>query len=918
MLQLNYLSSQNADYIETLLERYLHDPNDVDDSWRYFFDGFHLSQTVEPTPVRGVAPPSALTSDQIELEFKVAALIETYRNHGHIASDINPLEPRASEIPEELSLRYFGLKDEHLKRSFEAGRLLSKSQALTLEEILARLKKVYCGKIGIEYSHVHDEKARQWLQAKVEGATRPSFSFEPVTILEQLTQTEVFEQYLHTRFVAQKRFSIEGADVLIPMLHQLIEQSAALGGEDIVMGMAHRGRLNVLTHIFRKKYEYLLTEFEGNYQADTSVSEGDVKYHMGYSYDHKTKEGKVVHLSLANNPSHLEFVNPVVNGIARAKIDQKAKASAKNVQDVLEKVLAITIHGDAAFAGQGIVYETIQMSALRGYKVGGTIRIILNNQVGFTTRPSDARSTRYASDVAKMLDVPIFHCNGDDVESAIQVVQWALEYRQAFQRDVVIDLVCYRKYGHNEGDEPSFTQPLMYQKIKTHASPRAKYAEALQNRNALTVAQAEGLVEKIQNQLIQLHEQIKAKGNKGAVSVFEGMWKNLRRPHEKDFFSPVPSTRVSLETLKTLGVKLCVTPPAFHPHPKLVRLLSERRQMIEKGHGLDWGTVETLAYATLLNEGNPVRLSGQDVERGTFSHRHSVLYDVENNKTYIPLNHLSATQAQYFVVNSLLSESAVLGFEYGYSIADPHTLTIWEAQFGDFMNGAQVIIDQFIATSESKWERMSGLVLLLPHGYEGQGPEHSSARLERFLQLCGRDNIQVMNLTTPAQLFHALRRQMKREFRKPLVIMSPKKLLRLPEAVSSLQDLANGGFQEVLDDPRASPKVQHLLLCCGKIYYELVMEREKQKADHVAIVRLEQLYPWPQEKIAEVLKKYKNAKRMTWVQEEPRNMGAWSFVREFIPSMEYVGRAVAAAPAVGSPKAHQKEQERIIKTALEK
>ncbi|HRK01795.1 MAG TPA: 2-oxoglutarate dehydrogenase E1 component [Oligoflexia bacterium] len=935
-----YLKSQNADYIEELYARYLENPHSVDESWQYFFDGLvmgegaakddaeeHLSNGKSnghangnggasgPQLVATAAPVTPLSS-ALSHEAKVAELIQAYRELGRLLADTNPLES-PTKSHELLDLKKFELSEADLERKFTAARLLGFTQPATLREILAMLHETYCGKIGVEYTHIEDPGSRHWLEDRMEKVrNRPQFDGAiKKQILKKLTEAECFERYLHTRFVAQKRFSVEGGDAIIPMLDRLAVRASALGASDMVMGMAHRGRLNVLTNIFGKKYEDIFTEFEGTYQVDTSLGEGDVKYHMGYSADMQTPSG-VIHLSLASNPSHLEFVNPVVEGMARAKQTMK--------QDVArEKVVPVLIHGDAAFAGQGVVYETLQLSQLAGYATGGTIHFVINNQVGFTTSPCDARSTTYSTDLAKMLESPIFHVNGDDAEACVYVTELAMDYRQKFHKDVVIDLICYRKYGHNEGDEPGFTQPAMYRKIKDHRSPRETYAAELAARGDLSAADADMIVQQINGLLTEAHARAKSAAKAPHVSVFEGAWKGLKRASDEDIWVRT-QTAVKETTLKEIGKKMTEVPADFEVHPKLVRLLETRAKSVETGQNIDWGTGELLAYGSLLVEGRSIRLSGQDCERGTFSHRHSVFANYSKDGKYSPLNHLKSGQGRFEVYNSNLSETGVLGFEYGYSIADPSVLTIWEAQFGDFANGAQVIIDQFIASSEMKWQRMSGVTLLLPHGYEGQGPEHSSARLERFLQLCAKNNMQVCNLTTPAQIFHALRRQLLRDFRKPLVVMSPKSLLRHPEAVSKLADFTSAGFSEVIADSGAdAERVGRVLFCSGKVFYDLQAARKTKGRSDVAIVRVEQLYPWPTKQIESELKKYPNAKEVMWVQEEPRNMGAWLFVRDYLENnlvagqrLSYVGRGASAAPAVGSAKVHEKEQKALIEAAL--
>ncbi len=931
--KLSYLKSSNADYIEELWRRYLENAESVDVSWRYFFEGLELGEETEssarPTTAGSVMPvpqSSPTTSVDFSAEAKVAELITAYRELGRLLANIDPLTPQPSSHPM-LELSRFGLSSNDLSRTFTAGRLIGLGPS-SLSEILKRLKETYSGSIGVEYTHIQNTEERKWLQEKMESSqNRASLDSETrLMILKSLSKSETFERFLHTRYVAQKRFSVEGAESVIPTLECMIECGAELGAEEFVLGMAHRGRLNVLTHIFGKPPEHIFTEFEGTYKTDVSMGEGDVKYHKGYSADVTTRKGKSVHLSLASNPSHLEFINPVIEGVSRAKQTMKKDFDRK-------KVIPIAIHGDAAFSGQGVCFETLNLSQLPGYTTGGTLHIVINNQVGFTTSPDESRSTTYSTDLAKMLEVPIFHVNGDNPEALWYVARLCVEYRQKFNKDVFIDLICYRKYGHNEGDEPSFTQPLLYKKIKSHPSTREIYANQLIEAKVIQPADAGAIVDEINEHLTSAQAKTKAEAPAPIVSVFEGVWKSLRRPKEEDFFQPV-KTAIGKKTLLELSERLNQVPSSLHLHSKLTRFFDSRQKAVKEGTGIDWGNGEILAYASLLMEGHPVRLSGQDAQRGTFTHRHSVLNDFETGEKYIPLNHLGEDQALFEVYNSHLSEAGVLGFEYGYSIADPKTLVIWEAQFGDFANGAQVIIDQFIASSESKWQRMSGITLLLPHGFEGQGPEHSSARLERFLQLCGKNNMIVCNLSTPAQLFHALRRQVKREFRKPLVVMSPKSLLRHPAAVSSVEDFTQGSFEEVLDDPQfTSPseveKIKRILICSGKVYYDLMHERITKKITDVAILRLEQIYPWPAAKLAQILNRYKKNVPIFWVQEEPRNMGAWSFVfntwaggydcfQEKVDNrpLQFIGREIGAAPAVGSHKIHEIEQENLIKKAL--
>lgn len=923
MEKFSYLKSINAGYIDELYARFVADPDSVDASWRLLFEGLELGATAEgeaPAPASAPAEsPVSLSpgapSGEEAAEAKAGLFIQSFRELGRLLANVDPLTP-APQHHDLLRIERFGLTQADLKRTFAAGRLLEMGPA-TLEEIIQRLREIYAGSIGVEFTHIEDGDSRSWLRHRMEKSrNRADIDTETKKrILRKLTESEVFEHFLHTRYVGQKRFSGEGADGVIPLIDCLIEKGGELGVKEIVMGMAHRGRLNVLVNTFGKPPEAIFGEFEGKLNAEQDSGEGDVKYHMGFSANVVTRGGHPVHLSLASNPSHLEAVDPVIEGVARAKQEMYNDANR-------EQVVPILVHGDASFAGQGIVYETLNLSQLEGYKTGGTIHIVINNQVGFTTSPGEARSTTYATDLAMMLEIPIFHVNGDDPEALWYLGQLCMEYRQKFHRDVVIDLVCYRRHGHNEGDEPSFTQPLMYKKIKSRSTPRAIYAQRLVEAGTLTEADAKAMVDELTDGFAQAQERARSESLPTSVSVFEGTWRGLHKPAPEEMFAPV-QTQVPAETLREIGAAIFGEPKNFTPHPKLVKLLHGRLESATAGKGMDWGTVENLCYGSLVWEGQTVRLSGQDAERGTFSHRHSVLHDYETGEKFTPLQHLG--RGRFFVYNSHLSEAGVLGFEFGYALADPRALTIWEAQFGDFSNGAQIIIDQFITTAESKWKRMNGLVMLLPHGYEGQGPEHSSARLERYLQLCGRYNMQVANFTTPAQLFHALRRQVKRNFRKPLVVMSPKSLLRHPLAVSDITDLAEGRFHELLDDPGIQDKqaVRRVLLCSGKIFYELYQEREKREARDRAVVRIEQLYPWPERQLEELLATYPDNVEISWVQEEPRNMGAWIFMRDRWldgrlgnRKITYVGRPTSATPAVGSAKAHEKEQKLLIETAL--
>ncbi len=923
MSKWTYFQGANASYIDQIFEQYRQDPSSVEDTWRSFFEGMELgAEMADGGETR--AKPNALQSSDLNKEAKVTEVINFFRSRGRFLAKLDPLGMKPPQ--ERFELKNFGLSESDLTETFTAGSLIGLGKA-SLRDILSRLEQTYASTLAVEYKHIQQAERIEWLQHHMESSgNRESLSKEVrKKILRRLTDSEVFENFLNSRFVAQKRFSIEGGESLIPALDRIINVASASGANNVVMGMAHRGRLNVLANTFGKNYEYIFTEFEQTYELKFNRTEGDVKYHMGYSADIVTESGESMHLSLANNPSHLEFVNPVVEGIARAKQNEQNDINRS-------KVIPILIHGDAAFAGQGVVFETLNFSQVAGYWTGGTIHIVIDNQIAFTATSNETRSTPFSTDVAKMLAAPIFHVNGDDPEALYYAAKLATEYRQNFKCDVFIDLICYRKYGHNESDEPAFTQPLMYKNIRNRQSVRELYAQRLITEGVITAEEAQAMIDQLTQKMQTALDLTRAEKPQPFVSSYQNKnWKKFRSLEEvSDMFKEI-DTKVKAETLHELSQKLNHAPEGFHLHPKLQRLFETRAKSVEQGVGMDWGTVEALTFASLLKDGYGVRLSGQDAERGTFSHRHSVWNDVEFGNRYVPLQNLGENYAKFLVINSTLSEAGILGFEYGWSLATPTSLVIWEAQFGDFFNGAQVIIDQFISSGESKWRRASGLVMLLPHGYEGQGPEHSSARIERFLQSCANDNMSVCNFTTPANLFHALRRQMLRDFRRPLVVATPKSLLRHPLAVSSLDDLSNGSFQEVIDDHRDLAKSgRKILLCSGKIYYDLLAKAEEKGLKNVAIIRLEQLYPWPEVKLVAILSKYSKDAQIFWVQEEPRNMGAWTFVSSMWSgaldnfsekhlggkSIRYIGREVGAAPAVGSYKKHVLEQETIVEKAL--
>jgi 2-oxoglutarate dehydrogenase E1 component len=915
----------NAALVEEIRQRYEVDPSSVHESWAELFE--QLAPGLEPDPgaEAASAPPPAAEppapgTELAERHARVLRLIHAYRARGHRVAATDPLGGAPSYFPE-LDPAHYGLGHEDMDRPAVAGDLPG-GPVQTLGQILGRLRRTYCRSVGVEFTHVQDPGRKMWMLRRLEESenTREFATGERLRILEKLSAAELFERFLHTRFLGQKRFSLEGAEALIPALDVLVEDAPARGIRELVIGMAHRGRLNVLSNILGKSLESMFSEFEDSPLTDSPYGSGDVKYHKGFSNDRRTARGERVHLSLTANPSHLEAVDPVVEGRARAKQIRAGDA-------VGETVLPVLVHGDAAFAGQGIVAETLNLANLAGYSSGGTIHVVVNNQIGFTTNPREARSTLYCTDVAKMIQVPIFHVNGDDPEAVVHCVKLAMEWRQRFHEDVVIDIVCYRRHGHNEGDEPSFTQPLLYRKIRARESVRRLYQGQLLERGILTPADVERLEEDLSGQLAHALEVIETRPP-GPDEPYEprGPWTGFSRtcPEEE------PGTGVALDQLAQIAERLGRVPAGFHVHPKLTPLLEKRRKVVSDGGEIDWGMAEALAFGSLLAEGTSVRLSGQDSRRGTFSHRHAVLVDQETGEEFFPLDNVFPTQARFECYDSMLSEAAVLGFEYGYSLAEPTTLTIWEAQFGDFANGAQVIIDQFIGSAHDKWQRMSGLVMLLPHGFEGQGPEHSSARVERFLQICAEDNLQIVNCTTPAQYFHVLRRQMLRSYRSPLVLFTPKSLLRMRRAMSVPGELAGGVFRRVIADERAlaaAGAVERVILCSGKLYYELLGEREKRFGTGVAplaIARVEQLYPWAEQEIAGVVRAFPGAERVVWAQEEPANMGAWTFVRERIhdalvpgQKLAYAGRRESASPAAGSMRVHREQQAALIAAAFD-
>jgi 2-oxoglutarate dehydrogenase E1 component len=939
------LSGPNAAFIAELYARYVEDPASVDASWQRFFaelqdDGRSVLQDLrgaswaprQPVVIvngmTGAAAPVAAPGIIGVEAMKAAAkdsirarmLIRAYRVRGHLEANLDPLQLKPREPHPELDPRTYGFTDADMDRPIYIDYLLGHETA-TLRQIVQAVRETYCGNIGVEFMHIQDPAQKAWIQERIEVSHNQT-RFTDVgkrTILERLTAAELFERFLDRKYTGTKRFGLDGGESLIPALEQILKRGSQLGMNEVVVGMAHRGRLNVLANFMNKPYAAIFSEFQGNPANPEDVQgSADVKYHLGTSADREF-DGKTVHLSLTANPSHLEAVNTVVLGKVRAKQWQKKDTTR-------DQTMALLLHGDAAFAGQGLVAETLDLSDLRGYRVGGTIHFIINNQIGFTTNPVNSRSGPYCSDVARICQAPIFHVNGDDPESVVHVARIAMEFRQQFKKDVVIDMFCYRRFGHNESDEPAFTQPLMYKRIAKHPTTRTIYSDRLVNEGVIGAEEAKRVVDDFQARLEG--EFAAAPGYKpNKADWLEGAWSGFETASGEDRRG---ETSVGIETLKEIGKALAGVPKDFNANRKIVRLLQSKQQMFESGGGIDWATAEALAFGSLLIEGHPVRLSGQDSGRGTFSQRHAVLVDQETETPYLPLNNIRPGQANLEVVDSPLSEAGVLGFEYGYSLADPRSLVVWEAQFGDFANGAQVIIDQFISSGESKWLRMSGLVMMLPHGYEGQGPEHSSARLERYLQLCADDNMQVVNCTTPWNFFHALRRQLHRNFRKPLIAMTPKSLLRHKLCVAKLADMGPGtSFHRVLHDDVAlceDREVKRIVLCSGKVYYDLFEEREKRGVKDVAFLRLEQLYPFPSKALSAELIARPQAE-VVWCQEEPKNMGAWSFAQPEIERvfaeikhkqarLPYIGRPAAASPATGILRRHNREQAQLVDEAL--
>lgn len=928
-----HLSGGNAAYVEELYELFLHDPNAVPEEWRTYFQKLPADGSQSPDVShatvrdhfvllaknqRRAQPVSAaaVSSEHEKKQVEVLRLIQAFRMRGHQASQLDPLGLWERKAPADLSIHHYGLTDADLDTVFHTGELFIGKQEATLREIRDALQSTYCGTIGAEFTHIVDSEQRKWFQQRLESVRgRPQFSAEAKShLLERLTAAEGLEKYLGTKFPGTKRFGLEGGESMIPMVDEIIQRSGSYGAKEVVIGMAHRGRLNLLVNALGKNPRDLFDEFEGK-KVD-GLSSGDVKYHQGFSSNVMTPGGEV-HLAMSFNPSHLEIVSPVVEGSVRARQDRRGDVTG-------EKVVPVSIHGDAAFAGQGVVMETFQMSQIRGFKTGGTIHIVINNQVGFTiSNTEDSRSTEYCTDPAKMIQAPILHVNGDDPEAVLFVTQLAVDYRMQFKRDVVIDLVCYRRRGHNEADEPSGTQPLMYQKIAKQRTTRELYADALVQSGTLSAEQVQARVDDYRTALDNGLHVVKSLVKEPNPELFVD-W----RPYLGHAWTARHDTSFDLKTLQELNQKLLQIPEGFVVQRQVAKILEDRGRMGAGAMPINWGFAETLAYATLLVEGHPVRITGQDVGRGTFSHRHAALHSQKDASRYIALQHLYEGQPKFDLYDSFLSEEAVLAFEYGYATTTPNALVIWEAQFGDFANGAQVVIDQFITSGEHKWGRLCGLTMLLPHGYEGQGPEHSSARLERYLQLCAEQNIQVCVPTTPAQVYHMLRRQVIRPLRKPLVALTPKSLLRHKLAISTLEDLAQGSFHPVLPevDSLDPKKVERLVLCSGKVYYDLLDKRRAEGREDTAIVRIEQLYPFPEEELAEVMAPYKNLKHVVWCQEEPMNQGAWycsqHHMRRVISAhkktlgLAYAGRDASAAPACGYASMHAEQQEKLLQDAF--
>lgn len=910
----DFVSRANAAFIDQLYEQFRQDPESVDPTWRAFFQGLELGRSegaassAGPAVAEGPEPVATGTTPRP----RTFGLVHGYRDLGHLLADVDPLTAPPNWHPL-LDLGHYSLRQEDLSQPCEAGGLHGEAPT-TLGELVEALKETYCRTMGVEFTGIRDPEQREWLEEQMEPTrNRPALTREEkLLIFTKLVEAETFEQFLQKKFPGQKRFSLEGGDTLIPMLELLVEDAATQDVEQVVLGMAHRGRLNVLANVVRKPYEMILAEFEGSLLPDWVQGDGDVKYHQGYSRDHHARDGAIVHVSLTPNPSHLEAVNPVVEGKVRAKQNTLGDTARRRVMPVL-------VHGDAAFIGQGVVPETLLLSHLPGYFTGGTLHVVINNQVGFTTSPEASRPTRYSTDIARIIESPVFHVNADDPEMAVHAIKLAVGFRQRFKRDAVIDLTCYRKHGHNETDEPTFTQPVMYNRIAAHPGTRSIYERKLREDGLFTDAELEAVHREVREVLDLALDYAREFRPRQEVFSFGDAWKGLG-PAGEDRSA---DTKVDADVLADIATRALQFPDGHVSHPKVAKVYEERVEMVRREKGIDFGCAEMLAFGSILRDGTPIRLAGQDSRRGTFSHRHSVVYDQESGLPHTPLNAIApdgAPQARFEVIDSPLSEEAALGFEYGFSSAAPGTLSIWEAQFGDFANGAQIMIDTFIAAGESKWQRASGLVLYLPHGYEGQGPEHSSARLERFLQLCGDDNLQVVQPTTAAQLFHLLRRQVMRSFRKPLVVMSPKSLLRFKPASSALEDLTRGTFEPVLADPVTLDKkeVRTIALCSGKVFYEIAKARQDRADLGVTALRVEELYPLPKAALEKALAEFPNANDVVWVQDEPVNMGAWWYMSQALPpilgnrTLRSAARGDAASPAAGSYAIHVREQNGLL------
>jgi 2-oxoglutarate dehydrogenase E1 component len=903
----------NADLIDEKYRLWQEDPSSIEDQWQAFFEGFHLASTMSAGQPSGSPSEGSNLSEHAIKQARFTGAIFAYRSIGHTQADINPLMKEVVPNPR-LTLERLGFSEAELDEVYWSGNYRD-GVHMSVREILSQLKQTYCGSIGVEYLHIQETPQRRWLQARMEGSlNKPDFPVsKQCRILERIIKAEQFEHFLHSHYVGQKRFGLEGGETFIAALDALVEIAPSLGVKELVMGMAHRGRLNVLANVMRKSFEYIFHEFSENFVPDMRHGDGDVKYHLGFDAELKNSREESIMMRLAANPSHLEAVNPVVEGRARAR--------QRLLEDTEERsaVVPILVHGDAAFAGQGIVAEVLNYSQLSGYRTGGTIHFVINNQIGFTTDPSESRSSHYCTDVAKMIEAPIFHVNGDDPEAVIWVTEMALAYRQEFHRDVVVDIICYRRQGHNEADEPAFTQPVLYRRIKDHPSVTNEYGERLLENGVITKDEWDQITEKRKSDLRRCYEEMRRKEKEGEeiIKAIDG----ANSTYQPDYAFKDIKTQVPRKELEHVAKALTRFPKDFNINPKIKRQLQTKLKAFENGEGVDWAFAESLAWGTLMMEGYHIRLSGQDSVRGTFSQRHAIFYDSKTREKYVPLLEMEDRKGMLCVHNSSLSEVGILGFDYGYSLDFPDMLCMWEAQFGDFVNGAQVLIDQFISSSESKWQRVSGLVMLLPHGYEGQGPEHSSARLERFLQACAEDNIQVANLTTPAQYFHILRRQMHRDFRKPLIIMSPKSLLRSKDATSSIEEFTDCGFRSILGDTDAPKNTKRVIFCSGKVYYDLMAYRRENKIKDTAIIRIEQFYPFNHQLCRDTFKPHSKATKIVWCQEEPQNMGGWQFINGLLEETlskrpVYAGRGAAASTAVGSLTIHKQEQAELVKQAF--